>query len=174
MALFEKKVIVAGAKPRQPAALGKELGEANESAATRAQAVVMAAVADADRKVAVGPNGAITIPAAACSGRVSQMKSFLGGLQAFCGDAFGCEVDVPDPGKYRLAARVVTVHAEGQLRLTVNGAKEPVAMVVPYTCGRWETTQPVEVTLVQGKNMLNFSKPERGFTLKDITLTLVK
>jgi hypothetical protein len=66
------------------------------------------------------------------------------------------------------------VHADGQLQLTANQAKDPIAMVIPYTCGKWETTQPVEVTLVQGKNVLNFSKPERGFTLKDITLTPVK
>ena len=119
-------------------------------------------------------NGVITIPAAACSGSVSQMKSFLGGLQAFCGDSFSFEVDVPNPGKYRLTARVVTVHPEGQLQLTANGAEDPVAMVIPYTCGKWETTRPVEVTLVQGKNVLGFSKPERGFTLKDITLTSVE
>ncbi|MBM3789716.1 MAG: hypothetical protein FJW35_05130 [Acidobacteria bacterium] len=102
------------------------------------------------------------------------MKSFLGGLQAFCGDAFSCDVDVPNPGKHRLTARVVTVHPEGQLQLTVNQAKDPVAVVIPYTCGTWETTQPVEVTLVQGRNVLGFSKPERGFTLKDITLTPVR
>jgi len=174
MALFEKKAIVADAKPAQLGALGTELGEANESAETKAMAVEKATVTDADKQVAVGSNGVITIPAAACSGSVSQMKSFLGGLQAFCGDAFRCEVDVPNPGKYRLTARVVTVHAEGQLQLTANQAKDPVTVVIPYTCGKWETTQPVEVTLVQGKNVLGFSKPERGFTLKDITLTPVK
>jgi len=174
MALFEKKAIVAEAKPAQLGALGTELGEANESAETKAQAVVKAAVADADKKAAVDSKGVITIPAAACSGKVSQMKSFLGGLQAFCGDAFSCDVDVPNPGKHRLTARVVTVHPEGQLQLTVNQAKDPVAVVIPYTCGTWETTQPVEVTLVQGRNVLGFSKPERGFTLKDITLTPVR
>ncbi len=174
IAFFEKKAIVADAKPTQLGARGTELGEANESAETKAMAVEKATVTDADKQVGVGSNGVITIPAAACRGKVSQMKSFLGGLQAFCGDAFSCEVDVPNPGKYRLTARVVTVHVEGQLQLTVNQAKDPVAMVIPYSCGKWETTQPVEITLVEGRNVLGFSKPEKGFTLKDITLTPVK
>jgi hypothetical protein len=83
-------------------------------------------------------------------------------------------VDVPNPGKYQLTARVVTVRDGGQLQLTVNQAKDPVAVVIPYTYGRWETTQPVEVTLVQGQNVLGFSKTDRGFTLKDVILTPVK
>ena len=49
-----------------------------------------------------------------------------------------------------------------------------IPAAIPHTCGKWETTQPVEVSLVQGKNVPGFSKPERGFTLKDITLTPVK
>ena len=102
------------------------------------------------------------------------MKSFLGGLQAFCAGAFNCEVDVPNPGKYRLTARVVTVRDGGKIQLTANNAKDAVDMVIPYTCGKWEQTQPVEVTLAQGKNVLGFSQPERGFTLKAITLTPVK
>jgi hypothetical protein len=174
LALYKMKVIAAEANPAQLAALGTELGEANESAATRAMAVAKATVTDADKKVAVDSKGVITIPAAACSGSVQPMRSFLGGLQAFCGGAFSCEVDVPNPGKYRLTARVVTVHNDGQLQLTANQAKDPVAMTIPYTCGKWEQTKPVEVALAQGKNVLSFSKPERGFTFKDFTLTPVK
>jgi hypothetical protein len=170
--LYRQRAMVAQAKVL--AAVGTNLGEANESAETKATAVVKAAVTDADKKVAVGPNGAITVPAAACSGSVQPMKSFLGGLQAFCGGAFRCEVDAPSPGKYRLAARVVSVGNETQLQLTLNDAKEPIAMTIPYTCGKWEQTKPVEVTLVQGKNVLSFGAPARGFTLKDITLTPVK
>jgi hypothetical protein len=174
LAFFEKKAIVASAKPRPLAALGTELGEGNEPAATRAQAMVKARVREADKKVVLAPNGVITIPAAACSGGVQQMKSFLGGMQGFCGGAFRCELEAPRPGKYRLTARVVTVHNEGQLQLTASQAKAPISMTIPYTCGKWEQTKPVEVTLVQGKNVLSFSKPERGFTFKDITLTPVK
>jgi hypothetical protein len=174
VSLYRQRAIIEDARAKTLAAVGTDLGEADESAETKATAVVKAAVTDADKKIAVDSNGVITIPAAACSGSVSQMKSFLGGLQAFCGDAFSCQVDVPNPGKYQLTARVVTVRDGGQLQLTVNQAKDPVAMVIPYTCGKWETTQPVEVTLLQGKNVLGFSKTARGFTLKDVILTPVK
>ena len=175
MALFAKKAIVADAKPRQLAALGTKLGEANESAETKAQAVVKTAVADADKKVAVDSKGVITIPAAACSGSVQPMKSFLGGLQLLCGGgAFHCDLDVPRAGKYALTARVVTVHEGRSLQLTANNARNPVDMAIPYTCGLWQTTKPVEVSLGQGKNVLNFSKPTGNVTIKDFTLTPVK
>ena len=66
---------------------------------------------------------------------------------------------------------MVTVRDGGKIQLTVNNAKDAIDIVIPYTCGQWEQTQPVKVTLVQGKNTLVFSKPARGFTLKEITLT---
>jgi hypothetical protein len=174
LAQFQKKAIVAEAKPAQLAALGTELGEANESAETKATAVAKATVTDADKKIVTGPSGAITIPAAACSGGNQLVKSFLGGQQMICGKAFGCEVDVPQAGKYALTARVVTVHGDMHLQLSPNGAKSPIDVAIPFTVGSWETTRPVEVTLVAGKNVLSFSKPTTGFALKELTLTPLK
>jgi hypothetical protein len=174
IALLAKKVIVADAKSAQLAALGAELGEANESAAAKAKAVVEVDVTDADRKVVVASDGVITVPSAACTGGVSQMKSFLGGLQAFAGDMFMCNVEVTRPGTYRVSARVVTVHAPLQVPLKVNDGKDAYAMTIPYTLGKWQQTEPVDVTLVAGKNVLNFEKPARGFSFKDITLKQVK
>jgi hypothetical protein len=171
--LYRQMAIIEAAKAKTLAAIGTHLGEANESAETKAAAVVKAAVTDADKKVVVGANSVITIPAAACSG-VQPVKSFLGGLQAFCGGGFSCEVDVPQPGKYLLTARVVTVRDGGKIQLTANGAKDAVDVVIPYTCGQWEQTQPVEVTLAQGKNALALAQPQRGFTLKAVTLTPVR
>jgi hypothetical protein len=170
--LYRQKAIIEAAKAKTLAAVGTNLGEANASAETKATAVVKAAVTDADKKVVVGLNGVITIPAAACGG-VQPMKSFLGGLQAFCGGPFSCNVDVPKSGTYRLTARVVTVQKERQVQLTANSVKDSIAIVIPYTCGQWEQTKPVEVALARGKNVLSFSKPERGFTFKDIILTPV-
>jgi hypothetical protein len=170
LALYEKKAIVAEAKPVQLAALGQDLGEANESPATKAMAVEKATITEADKKIVIAPNGVITIPAAVCSGG-QLIKSFLGGQQLICGGgAFSCNVAVPQAGKYALTARVVNVHDEDQLQLT----PASVAITIPFTCGKWEQTKPVEVTLVHGKNVLNFAKPTRGFTLKDITLTPVR
>lgn len=155
-------------------ALGEELGEAEESAETRAQAVTKATVTEADRQVTVDSHGAITVPVAACTGRLSEMKSFLGGLQAFCSGPFSCNVDVPKGGVYRMTARVVSVHDEGQLPLTVKPSEALVTVRIPYTCGKWEQTDPVELTLTAGQNELCFGNPSRGFTLKDLTLVPVR
>lgn len=83
-------------------------------------------------------------------------------------------MNVSNPGKYRLTARVVTVRDGGKIQLTANNTQDTVEIAIPYTYGKWEQTPPVEVTLVQGKNTLVFSKPARGFTLKEFTLTPVK
>jgi len=174
LALYKMQVIVVEAKSVQLAALGAELGEANESAEAKARAVAKATATAADMKIAVGPDGAITIPAAACGGGNQLVKSFLGGQQMICGGPMTCEVQVPRAGKYALTARVVTVHDEQRLQLTQNGAKAPTDVVIPYTCGRWEKTKPVAVTLVQGKNVLSLAKPTTSFAVKDLTLTPVK
>jgi len=174
LALYKKKVIVAEAKSVQLAALGTELGEANESAEAKAKAVEAATPTEADKKTVMDQNGVITIPAAACGG-APLVKSRRGGQQMICGGgAFSCDVEIPRAGKYTLTARVVMVHDELHLPLTLNNAKDSIDWVVPYTCGLWEKTRPVEVTLVEGKNTLGFSKPANSFALKDFTLTPVK
>ena len=174
LALYKKQVIAAETKSAPLAALGAELGEANETAETKARAVAKATATDADKKIAVGSDGAITIPAAACGGGNQLVKSFLGGHQMICGEPVSCEVDVLRAGKYALTARVVTVHNEQQVQLTQNNAKTPVDIVIPYTCGMWEKTKPVEITLVKGKNVLSVSKPTTSFAIKDFTLTPMK
>jgi len=180
VSLFRQKAIIEAIKAKTLAAVGTNLGEANDSAETLAAAVKKAAVTDADKKVSVGANGVITIPAAACNG-VQTMKSYLGGLQAFCGGSFTNELVAPKAGKYQLAARIVTVRDDRTIQLTVNNTKDAVDIAIPYTFGKWEQTQLVEVTLVQGKNTLVFSKTIdknekiiRGFTLKEITLTPIR
>jgi hypothetical protein len=181
LALFQKKVIVAEAKPVELPALGQELAEANESPLTNALGNVKATVTEADEKIVIAPNGVITIPAAACShppkgtGGILFMKSFLGGLQMHCrGGNFSYDVAVPSAGKYALTASVVTVHDEVHLQLTPNNTSGSIDMVIPYTCGRWQQSAPVEVTLVQGKNVLSFSKPTNSFTIKEFSLTPVR
>lgn len=171
MAHFAQKAIVADAKSLQLAARGTQLGEADESAETRAAAVAKATVTDADKRIVTGPNGAITIPAAACGGGNQLVKSFLGGQQMICGGPFTCVVDVPKAGTYALTARVVTVHSDTRLLLTPNDAKAPVDMPIPFTLGAWQQTAPVEVTLSEGKNTLAFTNPTAAFALKDLTLT---
>jgi hypothetical protein len=171
-ALLQKRLIVADAKVGASGALGQELGEADESAETRATAVANANITDADRQVAIDDRGVITLPVAACSGGLQPMNSFLGGVQAFCNGEFTAQVDIDKPGMYRLTLRVVTIRDNNRLTLSVNDdLSRPFDVFVPYTIGRWESTQPLEVTLLKGKNVLRFGKPNNGFTLKSIVLT---
>lgn len=172
VALFQKKAIVADAKPAELAALGTELGEANESAETKAVAVARATVTEADKTIVTSPTGVITIPAAACSG-AQLMNSFLGGQQMTCGGGpFGFEVNVPKAGRYALTARVVTVR-DVTLSFTWNDAAEATPMPMPYTIGMWQSSAPVEVALREGRNIFRFAKPVTSLTIKDFTLTPV-
>jgi hypothetical protein len=176
LALFQKKAIAAEAKPVQLAALGTELGEANQSAEERARALVQATVTEADKQITIDSSGVITIPAAACGG-AQVLGSFLGGQQLFSGGGvITCEFDVPKAGGYALTARLATVQDNPNMLLTINDAKDEVQIPVPYTMGLWQKTSPVEVTLTQGKNSLRFTRPEgsRGLAIKEFTLTPVK
>ncbi|MFO0866115.1 MAG: hypothetical protein U0744_15955 [Gemmataceae bacterium] len=173
LALYEKKTIVAEAKPAELAALGADLAEADESAAAKGRAVEKAVVAEADKKTVIDKDGVITVPAAACGGGNQLVKSFLGGQQMICSGPFACDIHVAKSGKYLLSARVVTVHADTRSQVTSN-AKGPIDMAVPFTLGSWQRTEPVEVELVQGKNTLSFSRPTTSFALRDLTITPAK
>ena len=61
--------------------------------------------------------------------------------------------------------------------LEANGAGQPTDIAPPHTVGMWEKTEPVEVTLVKGRNVLRFSREHerlKGVTVSDFTLTPVK
>ncbi|MGL6095822.1 MAG: hypothetical protein ACRC7O_08520, partial [Fimbriiglobus sp.] len=175
LAIDAREAIVAEKKPAELAALGVDIAEANESAATKAAAVEKATITEADKKIVTGANGTITIPAAALGGGNHVVKSFQGGLQLICGTKpIVGVVDVRRAGKYQITARVVTVHGEMTLPLTVNGAKSTVDLAVPFTVGVWQATPAAEVTLTAGKNTLSFAAPAQSFGLKEIVLTPAK
>jgi hypothetical protein len=159
--------------------LGQELAEANEP--KEKQKVEQPKLADADQKIVIGQDGAITIPAVAHSkpsGHFAAMKSFSGGMQLHGTGGFKAEyaVEAPRAGKYALTARVVTAQEGQKFRLAANDAKAPVEIAVPYTLGKWQQTQPIEISLVNGKNVLHFTLQDgsRGVTIKEFTLTPVK
>jgi hypothetical protein len=167
------------------AAVGEDIGEANET--NEEVDIANATLTDADRKIIVDKNGVITIPATACSkptsstGKIIFMESVLGGTQLHysrTGDPeeFEYTFDAPAAGKYSLSARVVTPSWKQHLLVAANGAKEPVDIALPHTVGMWDKTQPVEVNLARGRNVLRFSRnePVKGLTIKDFTLTPVK
>jgi len=87
VALRTQRAIIDEGKAVTLAALGEELGEANEP--TVAEKVIASPVTVEERKITYGENGVISIPAAAYSKPsgntrdVLAMKSFDGGLQVF-------------------------------------------------------------------------------------------
>lgn len=179
-----QRQIIADAKAKTLEAVGQDIAEANVS--KEVDIVEKVEITDADKHIDVAPNGVITIPAAACSlsttaDTVVFSKSNLGGLQMHynrVGPAttFSCTVEAPKAGKYALSARVVTVSPNQTVLVAVNDAKEPATMNLPYTIGMWQKSEPVEISLVQGKNVLKFDRPaeRRGVTIRDFTLTPVK
>jgi len=185
VSLYRQRAIIEEAKAVALAAVGTDIGEANESKVK--EAVKAAAVTEGDKKIVVGKDGVITIPAVACSrptnstAKIVFMKSCLGGMQLHYNrngkpEAFEYTFEAPAAGRYALTARVVTPSWKQHLLVAANGAKEPTDIALPFTVGKWDRTQPVEVSLVKGRNVLCFSRnePVKGLTIKDFTLTPAK
>ena len=185
VSLYRQRAIIEEAKAVALAAVGEELGEANESKVK--YAIEAATVTEADRKIVADRGGVITIPAAACSkptkstGKIIFMPSNLGGKQLHYSrtgnpEEFEYTFDAPKAGKYKLTARVVVPSWDQLLLVAVNGAEKPVDIALPLTVGMWDKTAPVEVALAKGKNVLTFSRGGdniRGLTIRDFTLTPV-
>lgn len=182
VSLYTQQGIVEKAKAVALAAVGEELGEANESE-------VKAPVADvtlkqADKTITVGRDGVITIPAAACSkptkstGKIIFMDSFNGGKQLHYSRVgspqdFEYTFDAPKAGKYLLSAQVASPSWGQNLLVAVNDANEPTEIKLPQTTGLWEKTGSVEIQLTKGKNVLHFSRSGeniRGLSIKEFTL----
>lgn len=173
VALYQMKVLAESSSTLGP--LGQDLAEANE----REQKISSATVSKADTEISVN-QGVITIPAAAhskVSGKSAAMKSFSGGMQihALGGTKAEYVVEVPRSGKYAITSRVATVQDGQQATISVNAAK-PLAMMIPYTVGMWQTSAPVEVILQQGKNTIQYEllTGSRGVTIKEFALTPLK
>ena len=159
--------------------LGQELAEANEPIG-KAKAE-QAKLAEADRKVVVGTDGTMVIPAVAFSkpsGHSVSTKSFSGGMQIPATGGFKAEYagEVPRAGRYVLTARVVTVQEGQKFRFAANDAKAPAEVAVPYTIGKWQQTQPVEFALAKGKNVLQVARVDGscGVSIEEFTLAPVK
>jgi hypothetical protein len=182
VALLTQRKLIEAAGAKALAAVGEDIGEANESKEKEIYAA--AKITDADRAITTGKDGAITIPAVATTkptastGKILFMTSPLGGAQLHYGRNGGPQdfeyvIEAPAAGRYRLTARVVTPSWKQSLMVTANDAAQPVPMPLPFTVGMWETAEPVEIELVQGRNVLRFSRPDAtaGVTIKEFKLT---
>lgn len=186
VALYRQRAIIQEAEAVALAAVGTDIGEANESKVE--EEVQAAVIAEEDKKIVVGDDGVITIPAAATgkptnnTAKILFMPSNLGGMQLHYSrngspEEFEYTFDAPTAGKYAITARVVTPSWKQHLLVAVNDAKEPIDIALPFTIGMWDETQPVEVSLVKGKNVLRFSREHeglKGVTIKDFTLKPLK
>lgn len=187
VALNTQKQLIETAGKKALAAVGEELGEANESKVK--YPFVSGEISDEDRKINVDGKGVITIPAAAATsptkstGKVLFLDSSLGGKQLHYSRNGGDKdivytFDAPSAGTYALTMRVSTPAWKQNVNLIVNG--KATAIELPHTVGMWDTTDVIKVELVKGKNTLALSRKGvkqdvavKGFTVKDFTLSPV-
>jgi hypothetical protein len=185
VSLFLQKEVIKEAEAKTLAAVGTDIGEANET--KEKVEIAKVTMTDQDRTVSVAPNGVITIPAAATTkptkstGKILFLNSILGGKQLHYSRTgghhdFEYEFEAPASGKYQLTARVVTPSWRQNVLLIVNGSKSAIDIPLPFTVGMWDTTEPVTVELKEGKNHFHFKREGgvKGITLKDFTLTPVR
>jgi len=184
VSLYLQRKIIEQAKAKTLAAVGEELGEANESKVK--YPFHAAPVTEKDRKIAIDDDGVITIPAVACSkptkstGKIIFMPCILGGKQLHYSrlgnpQEFEYTFDAPRAGKYALTVHLVSPSWGQHLLVRVNGSEKPVDIPVPLTVGMWRWTKPVEITLAKGRNVLTFSTAStenvvRGLTIKEFRL----
>ena len=67
---------------------------------------------------------------------------------------------------------MVTPSWKQHLLVAANGAEKPTDIALPFTVGMWDKTQPVEIALVKGRNILRFSREGevKGLTIKKFIL----
>ena len=128
-----------------------------------------------------GPDGTITIPAVSFSSKnrsagISIMASADDGWQILhggggptedpAGTSWSYEVEADADATMYLTANITTWHM--QTLLNVHTSTSPAAGIpvpVYYTVGFWNQTQPIEIKLLKGKNVLTF---DRGYSSREL------
>ena len=168
--LYAKKIAVNASTPLPPRDIGP-------SVVPTSVAALLAAWPEKWPKpnITTDGNGTITVPAAAFdfvnrSAAVAAMKSFdLRGQQVVTLDgnyadpsasAFSFVVAVPEAGTRYLTANFSTWHINIDLLVQVNNAADDQLLSIPvfYNFGFWNETQPIEVPLLAGNNVLKFMR----------------
>lgn len=138
-------------------------------------------ITERDKQIAVDNHGTITISAVACTNvrypsegcnkrdrwnpskkiafiENEQGEMLLHYMRLDDPEEFDYTVSVPKAGRYKLTADVVTVNSAQNFIIVINGTSKPVQFDLPYTVGRWGTSQPIVIQLVEGTNTLRFSR----------------
>lgn len=82
-------------------------------------------------------------------------------------------INVPRAGQYALTARAVTMNYDQILNVAANDDRAAITMALPFTCGKWQDSEPAVLNLKQGENILKFSRthaPQYGIAVKSFTL----
>jgi len=182
VSLHTQRALIEASKAKTLAAVGADIAEATESKAK--EKIVPVVITDEDRRIVVDAKGVITLPAAATrnptksTGKILFLDSVLGGKQLHYSrttshQPFEYSFDAPTAGKYRLTARVATPSWKQSLKLVVNGKGPPIDLPLPFTVGLWENSEAVEIELLQGPNVLSFTREGnvKGVSIRDFTLT---
>jgi len=134
--------------------------------------------------ISTDEHGTITIPAAAFSsktGSISVMPSadsedgqqilHGGGDWDVANHAVNYTVSMDEAGVYYLVANFSTWHQNLDFVMTTNASSEEIKIPVFESHGHWMETQPVEVQLLKGENVLSMSRyTALGMALKEFFL----
>jgi hypothetical protein len=181
LAFYRKLALVEDAAIKDIGVTGEELAESNTEAA--AEKVDQIELTDAQKTIATGADGVITIPSAAAASTVNtdklrfmhtidgnevQVHYALGGDQP---EMLKYSVDAPAGGKYELTAEVCTVTMGREFMLRLN-RRTMVNIALPYTKGDWAETKPVPIDLKQGANSFQFTvrAPNKGLSIRKFKL----
>ena len=195
LAFYKKRAVVEAANQEQAAAdaelaaLSAEearlLGESDKVLGDgEVQEIV---ISEEDKKIVVAEDGTITVPAVACASpknnteKVGFLNSWDGGMQIHYQrlgarpEILRYTIEVPAAGKYELSFNASTVSEKYELIARIN-RRTIVNAMLPYTKGNWQRTEPEVIDLKEGRNtiMLTFRAPNRGVSIKEFQLKLVK
>jgi len=137
--------------------------------------------------ITTAKDGTITIPAAAFSKKAKAMSIMTsadegqqvlhnggGYLEAFNKSIFEYEITSQEDATYFLVANFTTWHSNQDLLFTMKDTqdfKDLLTVPVFYSEGYWKETQPLEVTLKKGKNVLRFMRTsEYSIVIKEFFL----
>ncbi|MFP6700248.1 MAG: hypothetical protein VB861_00805, partial [Planctomycetaceae bacterium] len=144
-------------------------------------------IPEEDKKIVIAEDGTITVPAVACASpknntdKVAFLKSWGGGMQLHYQrmgnrpELLKYTVLAPAAGKYELTLNVCTVSKKYPVIARLN-RRTLVNMMLPYTKGSWQRTEPEIIELREGRNTLQFTcrAPNRGVSIKEFQLKPVK
>ena len=145
-------------------------------------------IPEAFSKIDISKDGAITVPAVACSSpknnteKVLFLNSWGGkGMQLHYQrlgqrpEILRYTVNAPSAGKYELSLNVCTVSKKYEVIARIN-RRNIVNLLLPFTKGEWEDTNSQVIELREGRNSIQFTfrAPNRGVSFKSFKLKPVK